>query len=375
MRRSLLAVSLLASLGCGSLGHSGEYSPQVLNGGTGPYRLATHAETGNPSGPLGLVLDVGESVGRTALVDGAIFYDGANFLAAPPPHDPTLPGWEVDWAQYAPRTIFRSTQRVVDSMGVSQHAFVAGQVVLSPTLAWEAAGVYDPALLVLPSGAVRLYYATAQGIGVAEAPTADGTFTRLAQTPILPDVEGRGAAQSPALAVLPNGDTMLYVEAGGFLFMARSTDGIAFSLVDADTSTAAIDPIPLPIPAVAGVDAGPSDAGTVDAGVPVTEVAVRAPSATTARSQTGRFTVRLYFESRRSDQSSVLGVAGSFDGVVFDRSAVVPYAKNNPSHPSILLRPDGISLLVFATTRLGGGNPSYVPLLGVTPAELPLPAP
>jgi hypothetical protein len=263
---------------------------------------------------------------------------------------------------------------VVDGEGVTRQGFVAGAPVLSPTEAWEMAGVYDPAILVLPSGAVRLYYATAQGLGIAEAPSIAGSFVRLVTSPLFGDVAGHGPAQSPAPTMLPNGDVMLYVEADGLLFAARSSDGLAFTLIDGDASTGAIDPLSLPVPVVA-IDAGvPSDAGAMDASV-ATEISQRAPTAVTAQSVTGRTLVRLYFESRRTDGTSVLAIAGSFDGEVFERSAVVPYTKNNPAHPAVWLREDGITLLTFAVVRQGGGLATALPLLGIAPAALPLPTP
>lgn len=365
--------------GCGSLGQSGEYSPQVLNGGTSPFRLATKQEMGFTVNPIGMMIQTTASVGRSQLVGDAVFYDGAEVLAAPPPRDTGLVGWEVDWNQYDPRSIYRSTTHTVDGDGVTRQGFVADAAALSPTLPWEAAGVFDPAIVVQPSGAVRLYYATAAGIGVAEAPTVTGTFTRLVNNPILPDVDGRGPAVSPAPVVLPTGVTMLYVEAGGAIFIASSSDGLAFTLVDTDPSTVAIDPIDLSA-AVAAVDmdAGvPADAG-MDAGMDasvLTEVAQRGPTALVATSLTGRTTVRMYFEVRRSDGSSVISVAGSYDGLVFERSSILSYTKNFPVHPAIYLRPDGISLLTFALPRAGGGPASAVPMLSLTPSSRPLPAP
>jgi hypothetical protein len=379
MKRLLLSTGLVLGLtgavGCGSLGNSGEYSPQVLNGGAGPFRLAEKVETGINANPVGLGLEVAESIGRTQLTGTAAFYAAAFPLAAPPVRDPALAGWEVDWNQHEARRIFRSTTRLVDADGVPRHAFAAGAPVLSPTETWEVAGVYDPTILALPGGTFRLYYATAQGLGIAESPSLDGTFTRVLTSPIFGDVEGRGPGQSPAVVLLPNGDTMLYLEADGAIWMARSTDGLAFALVDADAATAAIDPLSLPVPVVASSDAGVApDAGGMDASV-ATEISVRAPNALTARTATGRFVVRMYFESRRTDGSSVLGVAGSFDGVAFDRSPIVPITKNNPVNPAAFLRDDGITLLTFAITRTGGGVPSTASFLGMTPAERVLPPP
>lgn len=380
MKRLVLSVSLLAAAGCGTLGDEAPYAAQVLNGGTGPFRLATPTETGIPSLPKGKMIDSTSPIGRAQLTDGAVFYEVAAVAAVPGTRDASLPSWEIDFRnEWSPRRIARSMQHVVDSASVTRLGYQVGTDVLVPTLAWEANGVGEPAIVQRPDGSVRLYYATDQGLGVAEAPSVDGTFTRLVTSPILGDVDGHGPASSPAPVLMPNGETWLYVAAGDAIYLATSSDGLAFTLVDLDPGTVAVDPLSLPPPSTnggdAGVDAG-TDAGVdVDAGVPITEVGFRAPTALVTRSHVGRTIVRLYFEVRRSDQTSVLAMAGSFDGRTFERAGALAYAKTNPTRPACFLRADGITLLTFATPRLPAGPPELVPMLGSTPGDLDLPPP
>ena len=61
----------------------------------------------------------------------------------------------------------------------------------------------------------------------------------------------------------------------------------------------------------------------------------------------------------------MLAVAGSFDGIAFDRSTIVPFTKNNPAHPAPFLRPDGITLLTFAIGRQGGTLSNAVSVLAL----------
>lgn len=379
MKRLIPITLLLAGAGCGSIGKETPYAAQILNGGTGPFRLATKVETGIEPTPIGQMFIVGEPVGRAQLTDAAVFYEVAGWPTVPGTRDPATPPWEVDWNEWAPRRIARSSTHVVDANGLTRLGYQAGTDVLAPMLAWEVAGVGEPAIVRRPDGSVRLYYATAQGIGVAEAPSIDGVFTRLVTTPILPDVDGHGPAGSPAPVVLPSGETFMYVAASDAIYLARSTDGLAFTLFDPDTSTASIDPIALP-PPVSTVDGGVADAGTdggldPDAGVPITEVGLRAPSALVTTSATGRLSVRLYFEVRRSDGTAAVAMAGSFDGLTFVRAGALAFsnATKIPTRPAPYLRPDGITLLTFTIPKTGTGAPQGVGMVGVAPGDRDVP--
>lgn len=379
MKRLLPITLLLATTGCGSIGKETPYAAQIQNGGTGPFRLATKIETGIETTPIGQMFIIGEPVGRAQLTDTAVFYEVAAWPAVPGMRDPALPSWEIDWNEWAPRRIARSTTHVVDADGLTRLGYVAGTDVLVPTLAWEMAGVGEPAIVRRPDGSVRLYYATNQGIGVAEAASIDGDFTRLVTTPILADVDGHGPAGSPAPVVLPSGETFMYVAASDAIYLARSADGLAFTLFDPDTNTVAIDPIALP-PPVSTVDAGVADAGAdagldPDAGVPITEVGVRAPSALVTTSATGRLSVRLYYEVRRSDGTSAVAMAGSFDGIRFVRAGAFAFsnATKVPMRPAPYLRSDGITLLTFTIPKTGTGVAQSIGVVGVAPGDRDVP--
>lgn len=367
-RRSSLA-ALVFVAACGSLGKPGEFSEQILHGGTGPFRLATQAETGLSVSPGGSIFrSTLDSIGRAYVATDVAIYDVATRLAMPPMRDPALPEYAIDPAQYQPRRIARATTHVVGTDGLAALGFEFGTDVLVPTEAWEANGVYDPAVVRMPDGSVRIYYATDAGLGVASSPTVEGTFTRLTNTPLLADVDGRGPARKPAVAVLPSGELLLYFELAGSIYVARSQDGLAFSVVDSDATTPALDPLPLVIP-----DDAPTP--TTDAGVAIVETGRGSPSVVVTESRTGRLNVRLYFESRASDGTVAIHVAGSFDGLAFDRSAIVCYRKGNPTSPSAFLPDDGITRLTIALQRNSGGVVSGAPVLTMTPPERTLPPP
>lgn len=367
-RRVPLAFALVLSA-CGSLGEGGEFSDQVLNGGAGPFRIATADETGVTSAPPGsLFPTTPDSIGRVHAEPSVAIYDVATRLAVPPARDPALLAFEVDRAQWSPRRIARSTDHVIGGDGAPALGFRPGPDLLVPTEAFEVDGIFDPAIVRWTDGSVRLYYATSQGLGVASASSIDGTFTRLLTTPLLPDVAGHGPAQSPTLVALPAGGFVLYVGAGGSIFAATTVDGLAFDLVDADASTPAIDPIPLPVPADLPI-------ANTDGGGPATQTGIYAPTAAATRSHTGRFDVRLYFETRWSDGTSAIHVAGSFDGFVFERSAIIGYRKSNPTSPSVLLLDDEITRLTFGVPRTNGGLVTSASVLASTPADRMLPLP
>jgi len=364
--RCSLAIALVVA-GCGSLGKSGEFSELVLNGGTGPFRLATVDETGVQAAPVGsFVAGTDTSVGRAHAETDVVFYAVASRLASPPPRDVTLPRYAVDEAQFGRRRIARSFEHAIGTDGTARLGFQTGPDVLAPSEPWEANGVYDPAIVRRPDGSVLLYYGTEHGLGIAQAPSIDGSFVRVTSSPLFEDVEGRGPAQAPSVITLASGKSLLYFSVAGSIFLARSDDGLAFELVDSDETTPAIDPL-----ALASVLPGI----TTDSGVEIVETGLASPSAVVTRSHIGRELVRLYFESRASDQTVAIHAAGSFDGYHFERSPIVAYKKNDPTSPSAFLSGDGITRLTFVVPDQRGGFTFGALVLASAPAERMLPLP
>jgi hypothetical protein len=108
--------------------------------------------------------------------------------------------------------------------------------------------------------------------------------------------------------------------------------------VDGDPSTDAIDPL-----VIGGQDLGDSPP----------EVSVGMPGAAALDTVTGRRLVRLYYESRRED-GTVLGyVAGSADGVTFERHEVPVMEELDVRFPAPVILDDRVTLLYVNVPRTG----------------------
>ena len=99
------------------------------------------------------------------------------------------------------------------------------------------AGVVDPDATRLPDGRIRLAYLSGfgppgSGVGraICLAESSDGTrFTVVARALALDNVS---LMTDPTLAQLPDGSWLLGISLGGRTVLARSSDGLAFSIYD-----------------------------------------------------------------------------------------------------------------------------------------------
>lgn len=293
MRRLAIGAAMLACA-CGTLAPDpGEIGP-LPHGGTGELEPLTSEEGAQVGTPPGRVLNTrGVGFDSAAVTDdGTLFYAAATIPDMAPDADPALPDGDVDFSILEPRRIYRAPPRA-EGYGFD----FPGVEVLAATEAWEGGEVYTPWPLVLENGRARLYYASPGGIGVAEAPTVDGTFARVGSGPIVSPVAGV-APRRPTVAKTPGGAgfIMLY-EIGDHIALARSTDGLSFTTV--------ADPLDLgEFPLREGEAA---------------EVAVGGPGAVFLVTATGRELVRVYFESRRGDGTRVLMLSATEDGEHFVR--------------------------------------------------------
>lgn len=293
LRRGLGAatlVALAAIAGCSAIGDPGGMPDGLPHGGTGQFRFLDATETGI-TGPLpGRAMVLRDRAIESAMAaGGSLFYAQATLMEEPPMVPEDHPAGEVYGPAFGPRAIHRGAPR---ETGVG--AFDAGPQVLAATEAWEGADVFDPWALVDDDGTVRLYYAAAGGIGVAEASAVEGPFSK-APGPILDEGDAvSGAPRRPSVVRGIDGAYWMYFDAGGAIRVAVSSDGRAFTVMG-DVSLEGDDETESP------------------------EVRVANPGAVAIETTADRTLIRLYFESIREDGAHRVYVAGSADGVTFER--------------------------------------------------------
>ncbi|MDQ3032519.1 MAG: hypothetical protein M3Y87_08895 [Myxococcota bacterium] len=382
MRRARFALVLVvAALGaaCSTLGGAPGQPEGLPHGGTGPFRLLTADEVDVPPSPTGATLfDRDRGVGSGMVADRHLFYGGAPLLPVEEPDggpaDAGLDGavddgglsdagigdagvgdagpidagpsgpLEIDWSLFEPRRIYRSAPRA-EGIG-----FDAGEQVLAASEAWEGGFVHDPWAVVLEDGRTRLYYAAEGGIGVAEAATIGGAFTRLGSRPILAGdvrrpsvIDARGTESEHAF--------LMYFERDGGIAVAGSSDGIEFTELGAIALTA-----------LAARDERDS-----------VEVSVGGPGALAARTEAGRSIVRLYYESRRESGQILIAMAGSFDGVEFEEHPIPVVDDDALRWPAPRQLDPRVTLLYLQAAR-GGRPPERGTLVvGIAPGGVILP--
>jgi hypothetical protein len=308
MSARALMIAMAGLLGaCGTLG-SGPSEPEGLpHGGVGPFRLLSADEIGVPPPPAGATLLERERAIESGMVAGGhLFYAAAPPRRPAPPTDGGKPDAgspdagtpdagrappDVDWSQYEPRRIYRSPPR-----GGGELGFDAGSEILAAVEPWEGGLVRDPWAVLLPDGRARLYYAAEGGIGVAEAPSIDGAFTRIGDGRA---IDAPGARRPSVISGIEVGQRafLLYLEREGRIEIHGSDDGVSFERL---------------VPAVELPPLAPRD--ETDS----TEVAIGAPGVLWAHTEAGRTIVRMYYESRRADGQILIALAGSFDGLRFE---------------------------------------------------------
>ena len=342
-RRSIvLAASTLAFVACATLGAETDFPDIVQTSGAGPFRLLTSEETGGLAAPNGRIFFNRQAVQRSMIAEGMLFYDAADVVDDPPDRNPDLPEGAIDPAQVGPSRIFRGEAREVDGDEILEGAlsFNGGSAILEATEAWEGDSLVDPWVHVDDDGTARLYYAGADGIGVAEASSADGTFTKVAG-PIV------GDARSPTV-VRFGGELVLLFEATdtGTIGLARSSDGRAFT---EDTRELDLE--------LAG------------------ETEVGRPGAVVATTPTGRTVLRVYFEAVNADDLRIITLAATEDLASWDRlesEIGVLSTVEGARAPAPILLPEGITALTLTRPRESGGVEVHAVCGAMAPANLSL---
>ncbi len=332
-RRIALALLLALGHGCSMLGRETDFADRVSTSGAGPYRLVEAPETALEGVPTDAIVMVGpEAVTSGIGADGFLFYAAAPPKAAPPPRDPSLAPHEIDLARFEPRTIRRA-------MSNGYAGFIQSEIILAAAAAWEGDAVYDPWPVVLPDGRLRLYYAAAGGIGLAEADSVGGALTRVGGGPVLGALPNDRIASSPTVVVDEALGTLMYFEVDGAIGLARSDDGVTFELVDGDPIGSGWDPLALDPPPPASADS-PG------------ELRIGHPGAVVAPMGSGRRTVRLYFEVFLDDGTRAISFAASLDGVAFERSASTLVAGDDPGTPAPQIDAQGETRLFLTQSSI-----------------------
>ncbi|MBX3250164.1 MAG: hypothetical protein KF901_23500 [Myxococcales bacterium] len=335
MTRAMLFALALggASFGCASLGAEAAFPDPIQTSGVGPFRPLDAAETGLEAAPAGRVLALTGATGGGMRVGERFFHARADALAEPPERDETLPATAVDWARFGPRRIERARRGPAQGMMASEVALEAGA-------AWEGDAVFDPWVVLLEDGRARLYYAAAGGIGLAEAPSVDGVFSRVGDAPLL---EG---ARGPTVVEDGDGGWLMYFEQAGGIGLATSSDGRDF--------TVEIAQLVLDRRALAEDDPE--------------ELSFHRPGAVWATTPADRRVLRLYFEVWKADGTFEATMAASLDGRELERLEGPVYGGDESTGaPAPFLTDDGATLLYFTLDHAVGGEPVRAPVVGVTP--------
>lgn len=325
MRGALLMAALLAA-GCGTLGEESDGPRIQPHGGTGAFRLLDVAEAG-VTGPAGAVLDLGTSAFGSGMVEeatGDLFYSAGALLPAPPEVPEGFDESEVYWPAFEARRLFRAEARP------DLPSFEAGEVVLEAREAWEGDVLREPWALTVAER-VLLFYVADGGLGLATGPTTAGPFAG-GDAPLIAATEGFVPGR-PSAVVGSDGTVLLYFAAGGEIWLARSEDG-----------GEGFEP-PEPVALVGDDDGTESE-----------EVAVDRPGAAAVATGAGRRLVRLYFESVRADGRRLLYVAGSEDGVTFERFPRAVTAVDTLRAPAPRLLDERLTLLYARRGRVAEGR-------------------
>jgi len=307
---SIVHAFLLA--GCGTLASPGAGDENLPSAGLGPFRALDADE-------VDLEPFVSASRGAWGGSHAALLEDGTFALYRGEIEDGIV-----------------SIVRETSTDGIT---FADPAVVLVPEAAWEGDAVSDPC--VTTDGARwLLYYAGAEGIGLAES--VDGIeWTRASEGPVLrADAEWEGSrVGAPSVVPDEDGGFVLYYEAGGGIGVATSRDGLDWTRIGAG-------------PVVA-----PGFAGAWD------DRAVFDPAARVHRSPTGRRTVQLFYvgvaaAATGEEPDYGIGAASSFDGREVSRNAGNPVLERSRAivglGPPVDLGP--ADLLTFTEERSTAGT-------------------
>ncbi len=357
MRAKILL--LLAVPCCATIGSSSGGDVNLPTSGVGPFRKLLASEE---RGVVPFVLD-----------DASAHYREPAVLAAGDPSTEAVFLYAVG-AQGAQDVIVRT--RADDGRSFYGTALDTGHdpaVVLTADAAWEGSSLGGPSVVRI-GGRTFLYYAAQGGIGLAESD--DGlTFTKQPMPVLAPDPTvtwETSAPAAPSVAVYPDGRIRMLYAAGVDIGEAESSDGVAWTRLDADPSTPGLDPVLVPSAPVDVPDGahGPFDTGQV--GDPCL-----LPRVTPA----GRLQVRVLYTGYdqppgAASRESTIGFAARYgDAGPLVRQAVPVFSLGKHEAAPALFEWSGSSMLYVQMDETAGGAVYPAIGAGYAPAQLTLPPP
>jgi len=314
-----LALGACATIGSDGLGDVG-----LPSAGVGPFRRLTSAEV---PGIAPFVLD-----GDGGYREAAVLAEGSDTPALTLFAGAT--GQGRDGIPVGP-VIVRS--RAIDGrsfVGTGNGPGRGPALVLAASEAWEAGGVHSPFALRLGAEVLLFYAGTNGGIGVARAGVAEGPYTK--DAPVLSAAAARPEEEGPprAPSVYLEGDTLhLFYATPRGIFEATSPRGaLAFTKVDADPSTPALDPVLTRAPAVDPATLGPGEKPPFD------ERAVSDPCVALRTTPAGRAHVRVLYTGTSLAGTTAIGFAARYGhaGPLVRQVLPVYAAKGKERAPALL---------------------------------------
>jgi hypothetical protein len=273
------------------------------------------------------------------------------------------------------------TDVIVRTRALDGRAFYGGSgdfgktapVVLSADVRWEGGAVAGPFALRVADGVV-LYYAAAGGIGVAKS--TDGiVFTKDPGNPIL--VRDPGSpwestqVRAPTVYALPDGRLRMLYASGASIGEAESADGIHFTRLDADPSTAALDPVLGPAPPAPPGSLLPNERPPFDT------AKVGDPSASVRQTAAGRLHLRVLYTGTDAAGATSIGFAARYgERGPLTRQATPVYAVGAREAAPALLEVSGGALLYVQQDRRVDAQLTYSAIAAAfAPGSVRLPAP
>lgn len=342
---TLARFSVLAA--CATTGDPGQGGQDPPSAGVGPFRELSADEV---RGVAPFVLDDPEASYREPAV---LQHEGATLLYAAA----RAGGEDV---------IVRS--RALDHrtfFGTSAHFGHQPPVVLAPDAPWEEALSGPFALRV--GGEIFLYYAGAEGIGVARS--VDGLTFAKEPGPVLGTDATPGSWESsppraPTVFALPDGRLRMLYAAGAAIGEAESADGLVWRRLGGG-------------PALAPAAAPPPGALRPGEKPPFDTAAVGDPCAVTRTTPAGRFHVRVLYTGTDEAGATAIGFAARYgeDGALERQPVPVASSREGESAPALLDLGDR-SLLYAQRSRQLGSRPRYPAIAAsFAPANLTLEPP
>lgn len=344
--RPLVAVLWLVAA-CATTGDPGEGDRGLPSAGVGPFRKLGDEEV---SGTAPFVLDDPGALYR----EPAVLRDG----------DATL--------LYAVATVGGPDEArdvIVRTRATDERSFFGARVgakppvVLEPDAPWE--GALSGPSAVRFRGEVLLYYAGADGVGVARSP--DGVAFAKVPGPILARSAEAGPwevtpPRAPSVFALPDGRLRMLYVAGAAIGEAESDDGIAWRRLG---DRPVLGPAPPPGSPLPG-DKPPFDAA-----------AVGDPCAVTRITPAGRLHVRVLYTGTGAAGATAIGLAARYgaDGAL-ERQAAPVYAVGQGERAPALLDLGATSFLYVEQLRRVGSRPPYAAIAAaIAPATVTLAPP